>query len=206
MCKKLSIFFLLGLCILKLYANDCELINFNAGYHGLLKFVCHQDISLQDNKLIFYIVGKNVKIEKINVNGGKIDYDMDKISKNINQVTLNISTESLFIDLDFIAYENQPIKLFIEPEKKSNLDYKILFGGVVKNSYNNKVNKNNNLQFHRNNLGEFFVFKNGLECFINESCKDKVKISNNCGSQQCNKINQKLSLYKGFGIIHQRFI
>lgn len=187
-----------------MYANSCELVGAKSGKHGLLEFKCHQDTSLKKNKLIFYLVGSGVKIDSIEVDNGKVDYDIDKISKKLRRVELNIVTETMLKDLDFTAYEGEIVKLRIKSKKDSNLDYELLWGGVVKNSYKNRKNKNNNLRLYRNKSGNFFAYRKGIECAISNDCDKKINFFKNCDSNKCQKLNQKLRTYADFGIIHQR--
>ncbi|AIT10325.1 hypothetical protein LO80_07815 [Candidatus Francisella endociliophora] len=189
-----------------LYAKGCELVNFENGKNGLLEFKCDEDVSLKNNKLVFYFTGSRVKVDSIKVAGGKTDYDIDKISRKLRRVELNVVTETIFKDLDYTAHEGEIVKLEITPKRKSNLNYKVLWGGVVKNSYKNRKNKNNNLQFYRNKTGDFFAYEDGLECAIKHDCDDKIELSKQCDSERCHKLNQKLSIYSDFGMAHQRIV
>lgn len=188
------------------FANNCELVNFHGGEHGLIEFKCDEDTSLKKNKVVFYFTGSNVKIDSIKVDEGRVDYDIDNISANLRKVELNVVTETLLTDLDYKAHEDEIVKLRIKAQRDSNLDYKLLWGGVVKNSYKNRKNKNNNLQFYRDKSGNFFAYEKGLACAISDDCDDKVKLSKDCDSQKCQKLSQKMNIYADFGIAHQRLV
>ena len=64
---------------------------------------------------------------------GNVDFSIDQVAKNVKQVSLNIVKKTILdFELDYIAYRQQPVKLTIQAKKDSNLDYQILWGGVVK--------------------------------------------------------------------------
>ena len=192
--------------IVSSYASNCEVVNFHNGEHGLIEFKCDEDTSLKKNKVVFYFTGSNVKIDSIKVDEGKVDYDINKISAKLRKVELNVVTETLLTDLDYKAHEGEIVKVRIKAQRKSNLDYKLLWGGVVKNSYKNRKNKNNNLQFYRDKSGNFFAYEKGLNCAISNNCDDKIKLSKNCDSEKCKELSQKLGVYADFGIAHQRLV
>ncbi|APA82341.1 hypothetical protein N894_0357 [Francisella tularensis subsp. novicida PA10-7858] len=149
MLKISAIFLVLIVSVCNVYAANCQLIDTQNGSNGLVEFSCDQDVSLDDNKVIFYIVGKDVEIDSIKVSRGDIDFTIDQVTKNVKRVSLNIVKKTILdFELDYIAYRQQPVKLIIQAKKDSNLDYQILWGGVVRNSYTNTKNNNNNFQFY----------------------------------------------------------
>lgn len=121
-------------------------------------------------------------------------------------MSLNIVKKTILdFELDYIAYRQQPVKLIIQAKKDSNLDYQILWGGVVKNSYTNTKNNNNNFQFYITK-SKLFVVKNGLECSIKGDCDANINIADRNDSPQANELLQKLATYFDFGIVHQRLV
>ncbi|AEB28142.1 hypothetical protein [Francisella hispaniensis] len=206
MLKISLIFFVLFLSICNIYATNCQLIDTQNGSNGLVEFTCDQDISLDDNKVIFYIVGKSVEIDSIRVSRGNVDFTIDQVAKNVKRVSLNIVKKTILnFELDYIAYRQQPVKLMIQAKKGSNFDYQILWGGVVKNSYTNKKNKNKNFQFYTTK-SKLFVVKNGLECSIKDDCDANINILDQNNSPQATELFQKLATYFDFGIVHQRLV
>ncbi|MED7787660.1 hypothetical protein [Francisella sp. 19X1-34] len=207
MLKKFVIIFVYVLLTAKIvYALNCSFLGFEKNrVDSRLRFKCHEDTSLKDNKLMFYIIGKNVKIETIKSPEGKVDFNIDDISENIKQVSVNISIETWLIDLNYTADKDKAIELTILPKKDSNRDFKILWGGVIKNSHSSKKTKNNDFQFYRNKDDQFYVVKKGLNCYLKDDCDDNIKVSNNtCNSKNCKLLRQSLGIYADFGIIHQR--
>ncbi|AEB27259.1 pilus assembly protein [Francisella cf. novicida Fx1] len=204
---KISVIFLvLIVSICNVYAANCQLIDAQNGSNGLVEFSCDQDVSLDDNKVIFYIVGKDVEIDSIKVSRGDIDFTIDQVTKNVKRVSLNIVKKTILdFELDYIAYRQQPVKLIIQAKKDSNLDYQILWGGVVRNSYTNTKNNNNNFQFYITK-SKLFVVKNGLECSIKGDCDANINIADRNDSPQANELLQKLATYFDFGIVHQRLV
>ncbi|ABI83410.1 hypothetical protein IBE73_05115 [Francisella tularensis] len=149
MLKISAIFLVLIVSICNVYAANYQLIDAQNGSNGLVEFSCDQDVLLDDNKVIFYIVGKDVEIDSVKVSRGDIDFTIDQVTKNVKRVSLNIVKKTILdFELDYIAYRQQPVKLIIQAKKDSNLDYQILWGRVVKNSYTNTENNNNNFQFY----------------------------------------------------------
>lgn len=206
MLKISLIFFVLFLSICNIYATNCQLIDTQNGSNGLVEFTCDQDISLDDNKVIFYIVGKSVEIDSIRVSRGNVDFTIDQVAKNVKRVSLNIVKKTILdFELDYIAYRQQPVKLMIQAKKGSNFDYQILWGGVVKNSYTNKKNKNKNFQLYTTK-SKLFVVKNGLECSIKGDCDANINILDQNDSPQATELFQKLATYFDFGIVHQRLV
>lgn len=206
MLKISLIFFVLFLSICNIYATNCQLIDTQNGSNGLVGFTCDQDISLDDNKVIFYIVGKSVEIDSIRVSRGNVDFTIDQVAKNVKRVSLNIVKKTILdFELDYIAYRQQPVKLMIQAKKGSNFDYQILWGGVVKNSYTNKKNKNKNFQLYTTK-SKLFVVKNGLECSIKGDCDANINILDQNDSPQATELFQKLATYFDFGIVHQRLV
>ncbi|WP_104929174.1 hypothetical protein [Francisella tularensis] len=208
MLKISAIFLVLIVSICNVYAANCQLIDTQNGSNGLVEFSCDQDVSLDDNKVIFYIVGKDVEIDSIKVSRGDIDFTIDQVTKNVKRVSLNIVKKTILdFELDYIAYRQQPVKLIIQAKKDSNLDYQILWGGVVKNSYTNTKNNNNNnnFQFYITK-SKLFVVKNGLECSIKGDCDANINIADQNDSPQANELLQKLATYFDFGIVHQRLV
>mgnify|MGYP005666595303 CR=1 FL=1 len=187
------------------YAINCQLIDSQSGYKGLIDFSCDTDISLDDNKVVFYLIGNNIDIKSIDVSDADVKYSIDTIAENIKRVGFNVSKKTLFVDLDYTAYKDKPIKVTITAQKNTNLEYKILWGGIVNNSNKIQKNNNNNLQFYRTRSRELFAIKNGLECAINADCDDKISLLNQDGSQM-NKLAQNILGYLGFGIVHQELV
>lgn len=206
MLKKISVFLLFVLIVSNLYANNCELVNYKNGKNGLIEFKCDEKTSLKGNKVIFYIVGDKTEIDNIRFDDGKVNYKVNEVSSNIKRIKLNIVVESIIKDLDFEAQKNQIIKLKIESEKDADMNYQILWGGVIKNSYSYKKSRGNRLQFYVNKSGKFFAYEDGLECSIKDDCEDQIKISKDCSSQLCKKLNQRLGIYSDFGMVHQKII
>ncbi|EDZ90036.1 hypothetical protein [Francisella tularensis] len=206
MLKISAIFLVLIVSICNVYAANCQLIDTQNGSNGLVEFSCDQDVSLDDNKVIFYIVGKDVEIDSIKVSRGDINFTIDQVTKNVKRVSLNIVKKTILdFELDYIAYRQQPVKLIIQAKKDSNLDYQILWGGVVKNSYTNTKNNNNNFQFYITK-SKLFVVKNGLECLIKGDCDANINIADQNDSPQATQLLQKLATYFDFGIVHQRLV
>ncbi|APC95204.1 hypothetical protein IBE10_00845 [Francisella tularensis subsp. novicida] len=208
MLKISAIFLVLIVSVCNVYAANCQLIDTQNGSNGLVEFSCDQDVSLDDNKVIFYIVGKDVEIDSIKVSRGDIDFTIDQVTKNVKRVSLNIVKKTILdFELDYIAYRQQPVKLIIQAKKDSNLDYQILWGGVVRNSYTNTKNNNNNnnFQFYITK-SKLFVVKNGLECSIKGDCDANINIADQNDSPQANELLQKLATYFDFGIVHQRLV
>jgi hypothetical protein len=189
-----------------IYAINCSFQGFKKNrVDSRLEFKCHEDTSLKDNKLIFYIIGKNVKIKTIETSEGKVDFDIADISKNIKQVSVNISIETWLMNFDYTADKDKKIELTIISKQDSNRDFKILWGGVIKNSHSSKKSKNNDFQFYRNDDDQFYIVKKGLSCYLKDDCDDDIKIlDSSCNSQKCKLLKQKLGIYSDFGIIHQR--
>lgn len=189
------------------YAINCQLIDSQSGYKGFLEFSCDTDISLDDNKAIFYLIGNNVDIKSIDVSDADADvkYSIDTIAENIKRVSLNISKKTLFVDLDYTAYKDKPIKITITAKKDTNLEYKILWGGIVKNSYKIQKSSGNNLQFYTTTSRELFAVKDGLGCTIKADCDDKISLLNQDGLQM-SKLARGISGYLSFGIIHQELV
>ncbi|GMN89430.1 hypothetical protein [Francisella sciaenopsi] len=187
------------------YAINCQLIDSQNGYKGFIDFSCDTDISLDDNKVIFYLIGNDIDIKSIDVSDADVKYSIDTVAENIKRVSLNVSKKTLFVDLDYTAYKDKPINVTITAQKDTNLEYKILWGGVVNNSNKIQKNNNNNLQFYRTISRELFGIKNGLECAINADCDDKISLLNQDGSQM-NKLAQNISGYLSFGIVHQELV
>ncbi|WP_150466778.1 hypothetical protein [Francisella sp. SYW-9] len=209
MLKRFIIVFMFALLASKtVYALNCSFISLGKNrVDNRLIFKCHEDTSLKDNKLIFYIIGKNVKIKTIKSSEGKVDFDIDDITNNIKQVSVNISIETWFRDFDYTADKDEAIELTIISKKDSNRDFKVLWGGVIKNSHSAKNSKNNDFQFYRNKDNHFYIVEKGLSCFLKGDCDDTINLSDSDGnSQQCKLLRQKLSIYSDFGIIHQRNI
>ncbi|APC92197.1 hypothetical protein BBG19_1469 [Francisella sp. MA067296] len=192
--------------ICNIYAANCQLIDVQNGFSGSVEFACDQDISLDDNKVIFYILGKGVDIDSIKVSRGDVNFEIDQVAKNVKRVSLNIVKKTILdFELDYIAYKEQPVKLTIQAKKDSSLDYQILWGGIVKNSYTNKNNKNNNFQFYRTK-SKLFAVKNGLECSIKDDCDANINIADQNDPRQSRELIQKLATYFDFGIVHQRLV
>ncbi|MEY8702740.1 hypothetical protein AB4F11_07105 [Francisella philomiragia] len=187
------------------YAINCQLINSQNGYKGFIEFSCDTDISLGDNKVIFYLIGNNIDIKSIAISDADVKYSIDTVAENIKRVSFNVSKKTLFVDLDYTAYKDKPIKVTITAKKDTNLEYKILWGGVVNSSNKIQKNNNNNLQFYRTRSRDLFAIKNGLECTINADCDDKISLLNQ-GSAQISSLVQDISGYLSFGIIHQKLV
>lgn len=187
------------------YAINCQLIDSQNGYKGFIDFSCDTEISLDDNKVIFYLIGNDIDIKSIDVSDVEVNYSIDTVAENIKRVSFNVSKKTLFVDLGYTAYKDKPIKVTITAQKDTNLEYKILWGGVVNNSNKIEENNSNNLQFYRTRSRELFTIKNGLECAINADCDDKISLLNQDGSQM-NKLAQNISGYMSFGIVHQELV
>ncbi|AJI55183.1 putative pilus assembly protein [Francisella philomiragia] len=187
------------------YAINCQLIDSQSGYKGFLEFSCDTDISLDDNKAIFYLIGNNVDIKSLDVSDANIKYSIDTIAENIKRVNLNISKKTLFVDLDYTANKDKPIKIAITAKKDTNLEYKVLWGGVVNSSNKIQKNNNNNLQFYRTRSRELFAVKDGLGCTIKADCDDKISLLNQDGLQM-SKLDRGISGYLSFGIIHEKLV
>ncbi|MBY7734087.1 hypothetical protein [Francisella philomiragia] len=187
------------------YAVNCQLIDSQSGYKGFIDFSCDTDISLDDNKVIFYLIGNDIDIKSIDVSDVEVNYSIDTVAENIKRVSLNVSKKTLFVDLGYTAYKDKPIKVTIAAKKDTNLEYKILWGGVVKNSYKIQKSSGNNLQFYRTTSRELFVVKDGLGCAIKADCDDKISLLNQDGLQM-DKLAKDISGYLSFGIIHQELI
>lgn len=210
MLKKIVIFLIYLLLIFKIgYTADCSFLGFERDrLDDRLKFTCSEDTSLKDNKLVFYVVGKKNEIKTVEMPGARVDFDIDEVSKNILQVSVNISVKIRAKEyIDYMAGKDKSVELTIIPEDNSSHDYKILWGGVIKNSYSPKKSKKKNLQLYRDDKGNFYVIEKGLNCYIKDDCDDDIEIlDNNCNSQKCKLLKQKLGIYANFGIIHQRLI
>ncbi|MEY8714039.1 hypothetical protein AB9G26_02000 [Francisella philomiragia] len=187
------------------YAINCQLIDSQSGYKGFIDFSCDTDMSLDDNKVIFYLIGNDIDIKSIDVSDADVKYSIDTVAENIKRVSFSLSKKTLFVDLGYTAYKDKPIKVTITAQKDANLEYKILWGGVVNNSNKIEKNNNNNLQFYRTRSRELFGIKNGLECAINADCDDKISLLNQDGSQM-NKLAKDISGYLSFGIVHQELV
>jgi hypothetical protein len=209
MLKKFIIAYIFVLLASKVvYALNCSFISLEKNrVDSRLSFKCHEDTSLKDNKLIFYIIGKNVKIKTIKSSEGKVDFDIDDITNNIKQVSVNISIETWFKDFDYTADKDETIELTIISKQDGNRDFKVLWGGVIKNSHSAKNSKNNDFQFYRSKDNHFYIVKKGLSCFLKDDCDDSINLSDSdCSSRKCKLLRQKLGIYSDFGIIHQRNI
>lgn len=53
MLKISAIFLVLIVSVCNVYAANCQLIDTQNGSNGLVEFSCDQDVSLDDNKVIF---------------------------------------------------------------------------------------------------------------------------------------------------------
>ena len=138
---------------------------------------------------------------------GKVDFDVKDISENIEQVSVNISIEIQSKDFDYTADRDKPVELKIISKQGGNRDFKMLWGGVIKNSHSSKKDKSNNFQFYRDKDNHFYIVEKGLSCSIKDDCDDDIKIlDNSCNSEKCRLLKQKLGIYSDFGIIHQRSI
>ncbi|MDE4990400.1 hypothetical protein NAH39_09985, partial [Francisella tularensis subsp. holarctica] len=81
--------------ICNVYAANCQLIDAQNGSKGLVEFSCDQDVLLDDKKVIFYIVGKDVEIDSVKVSRGDIDFTIDQVTKNDKRVSLNIVKKTI---------------------------------------------------------------------------------------------------------------
>lgn len=73
------------------YASSCQLIDNQSGYKGFLEFSCDAEISLDDNKIVFYLIGKGVDVDSIDLANADVKYSVDDIAENVKRVSLNIS-------------------------------------------------------------------------------------------------------------------
>ncbi|WP_246145946.1 hypothetical protein [Francisella marina] len=195
-----SIFFLVSNLV---YASSCQLIDNQSGYKGFLEFSCDAEISLDDNKIVFYLIGKGVDVDSIDLANADVKYSVDDIAENVKRVSLNISKKTLFIDFDYFAYKDKPVKLKITVKKNSNLNYEVLWGGIVKNSYKIQKSSGNNLQFYRTTSKDIFAIKDGFKCTLDDDCDGRIKLLNQ-NNLENHKSLQKVLGYLNFGIIYQK--
>ena len=188
-----------------LFAASCNMIRYASGYNGSVVFECDDDISLKDNKLVFYITGENVDAEDISFVGVEADYSIEKISPQIKKVSLNVFTKGWLDEEDFVAEKGRKIPFSIEVARGSNSSYEILWGGVVKNSYKNYKSKANNIQLYKNKAGNIFLLEKGLDCTIQDDCDSKIYIDKNCDEENsCKAIKEYFDSKGSLGVVHQR--
>ena len=202
---KAAIFIAMFFCSSELYATSCSMVRYANGYNGSVVFECDDDTSLEDNKLVFYIAGKNVNIEDISLDTVESDYAIEEISPQIKKISLNIFVKGWLIDQAFIAEKNRQIRFGIEVARGSNSNYDILWGGVVKNSYKNHKSKANNIQLYKNKVGNIYLLKKGLDCTIKDNCDSEIYIDKDCDENGgCEEIRQYFDSKSALGVVHQK--
>ncbi|MFT5950765.1 MAG: hypothetical protein ACI9BN_001018 [Francisella sp.] len=202
---KTLIFVALIFSSVELYATSCNMVRYDNGYNGSVVFKCDDDISLKNNKLVFYMTGKSVGMEGISFDGVETDYSIEEIFQQIKKVSLNVHIKGWLDDQDFVAEKGKQISFKIKVARDSNPNYKILWGGVVKNSYKNYKSKANNIQLYKNETGRVYVLKKGLDCTIQDDCDSKIYIDENCGEKtNCKEVGQYFDLKGALGVVHQK--
>lgn len=187
-----------------LYATSCNMVRYTSGYNGRVVFQCDDDISLKSNKLVFYITGKNVNIEDISFDIVESDYSIEEISPQIKKVSLNAFMKGWLNDQDFIAEKNKQILFSIKIARDSNPKYKILWGGVIRNSYRNHKSKENNIQLYKNKKGNIFLLEKGLDCTIQDDCDARIYIDKDCDAEGgCKGIKEYFDSKAALGVVHQ---
>ncbi len=144
---------------INLFATSCNMASYANGYNGRVVFECDDDISLKDNKLVFYVTGKNVDIEGISFDGVETDYSIEEISPQIKKVSLNVFIKGWLDDQDFVAEKDKQTPFKLKVARGSNPSYEILWGGIVKNSYKNYKSKANNIQIYKDKIGSIYMLK-----------------------------------------------
>ena len=191
----------------ELYSMSCNMDSYAKGYNGRVVFECDDDISLKDNKLVFYVTGKNVHIEGISFDGVETDYSIEEISRQIKKVSLNVFIKGWLDDQDFVAEKDKQTSFKLKVARGSNPNYEILWGGIVKNSYKNYRSKANNIQLYKDKTGNIYMLKKGLDCSIKDDCDSKIYIDDDCSKNgSCEKLKRHFDSKIGLGIIHQRLI
>ena len=202
---KALILIIIIFCSSNLYATSCNMVSYANGYNGRVVFECDDDISLKDNKLIFYVIGKNVDIEEISFDGIETDYSVEDISPQIKKVSLNAFIKGWLDDEDFVAEKDRQILFSISMVRKTNPDYKILWGGTVKNSYKNYKSKANNIQLYKNGIGHIYLLEKGLDCTIQDDCDSKIYIDKDCDEENgCKAIKEYFDSKAALGVVHQQ--
>lgn len=187
------------------FAKDtplCNISEYSNGYNGKLSFKCNERISLSDNKVVFYIVGI-VELDRIDIHGVKAKFKTDQISKGLAKVTVNLVTEGVLYDGDYMVDKDRLVNLRLIFSGDSNPKYKVLWGGVIKNSYKQTKIKSDNIQIYRNLNGRVYLYMDGLKCAIGKDCDDKIYIDKDCkNNKNCNKFNNDGNNRKIYGLVY----
>ncbi|QLE79848.1 hypothetical protein FLM55_08935 [Francisella sp. Scap27] len=187
------------------YAEDfvqCHISEYTNGYDGKLSFKCDNEISLSENKVVFYIVG-DAKLDNIRLYGVKVKYKEDEITKGLSKISVNLVTKGVFVDSDYIVNKNNTVNLKLIFSGDSNPKYKVLWGGVVKNSYKQRKPQKRNIQIYQGLDGKVYFYENGLKCAIENDCDDKVYIDENCqDNKNCNKFDNNYKNKKKYGLVY----
>lgn len=180
----------------------CEISEYSNGYRGKLSFRCNEDVSLSDNKAVFYIVG-DANLDKIALYNVKVKFKSREIAKNLTKVSVNLVTEGIFGDRSYVVKKDKAINLRLLFSGKAKPKYKVLWGGVIKNSYKQKVIKSSDIQIFQNMQGRVYFYKKGLKCAIENDCDDKFYIDKNCKEHNnCNKFDKDGNNKNLFGLVY----
>jgi hypothetical protein len=180
------------------YAEDhvqCHISDYTNGYDGKISFKCDDEVSLSENKIVFYIIG-DANLDDIRLYGVKVKYKQDEITERLNKISVNLVTEGVFVDSDYIVDKNKTINLKLIFSGDSNPKYQILWGGVVASSYHQQKPQDRNIQIYQNLDGRVYFYENGLKCALENDCDDRVYIDKNCKDHEnCNKFDDSKNKY-----------